>query len=258
MKQFNLTILITMLLGMFGAKAFAYDIAAANADGVTIYYTYINDSTELEVSYNYANGSLAIPESVTHDGKTYRVTSIGKSAFADCAYLTSVTIPNSVTKIGSSAFYGCKSLTSVTIPNSVKEIGGYAFYWNGLTSVTIGNSVAEIGPGAFLGCTALTTLYSLNTTPPSIALDDNFTDNWFTDDQYTSLNVFVPQEALEAYQNAERWKDFKNLQGDPTLGVEKINTKSNAEAVYYDLRGNRLNAPKRGLNIINGKKVMME
>ena len=35
-------ILLTILIGMIGAKAFAHDIEVANADGVTIYYNYAN------------------------------------------------------------------------------------------------------------------------------------------------------------------------------------------------------------------------
>ena len=53
MKHFISTILLTMLLCMSGAKAYAYDIAVDNADGVTIYYNIINDDKELEVTYHY-------------------------------------------------------------------------------------------------------------------------------------------------------------------------------------------------------------
>ena len=108
--------------------ASAHDIEVQNADGVTIYYNYINDGTELEVtfrgsSYNaYSNeyqGNVVIPEEVTFMNRTRKVTSIGKSAFRSCSGLTSVTIGNSVTSIGNQAFEGCDGLTSITIPNSV-------------------------------------------------------------------------------------------------------------------------------------------
>ena len=73
-----------------------------------------------------------------------------------------------------------------------------------------------------------------------------------------TLNVFVPQEALEAYQNSNSWKNFWNLQGFDATGVENVKAEGKNANVYYDLRGNGLNAPKRGLNIINHKKVMMK
>ena len=141
--------------------ASAHDIEVKNADGVTIYYNYINNGTELEVtycSYKY-QGNVVIPKEVTYMNRTRKVTSIGSSAFASCKGLTSVTIPNSVTSIGSSAFASCKGLTSVTIPNSVTSIGNGAFhYCSGLTSVTIPNSVTSIGDKAFRECSALTSV----------------------------------------------------------------------------------------------------
>ena len=115
MKHLHITLLLTMLMSMVGVKTSAHDIAVANIDGVTIYYTYIG-STELAVSYRgsymsaYSNeysGNIVIPESVTYNGQTYPVTSIGDFAFYNCSGLTNITIPNSVTYIGSGAFSGC-------------------------------------------------------------------------------------------------------------------------------------------------------
>ena len=148
-----------------------------------------------------------------------------------CSGLTSVTVPNSVTSIGYSAFNGC----------------------GGLSSVVLGNSVEKISNKVFEGCYSLTSLYSLNTTPPGIG-DYNFTNN-----QYMTTNVYVPEEALEAYQNAERWKDFWNLQGFESTGMKDVEVNGvNRNGKYYDLRGNKLDAPKRGINIINGKKVVVK
>ena len=148
--------------------ASAHNIEVKNADGVTIYYNYINDGTELEVTFrgsnssDYSNeyqGNVAIPEEVTYMNRTRKVTSIGKNAFNECTGLTSVTIPNSVTSIGGGTFANCSGLTSVTIPNSVTNIGNSAFYYcSGLTSVTIGNSVTSIGDYAFYFCSGLTSV----------------------------------------------------------------------------------------------------
>ncbi len=155
---------MALMMCFVTGEAYAYDIAVENGDGVTIYYNYINDGTELEVKYKDTNyrsysRSVVIPEEVTYDGITRKVTSIGNEAFFMCDGLTSVTIPGSVTSIGECAFFMCRDLTSVTIPNSVTSIGGGAFYeCSSLTSVTIPNNVTSIGGGAFYGCSGLTSV----------------------------------------------------------------------------------------------------
>ena len=112
-----------------------------------------------------------IPETVTYQGTTYSVTSIGNNAFRDCSSLTSITIPNSVTSIGNNAFENCSSLTSVTIPNSVTSIGASAFQnCSSLTSVTIPNSVTSIGNYAFQNCSSLTSV----TIPNSVTSIGNY------------------------------------------------------------------------------------
>ena len=156
---------------MFSTKTFANaDEMVANEDGVNIFYNYINDSTELEVTFVASGvhlywGDVKIPELVTlwHETRkryaTLKVTSIGNLAFANCEYLTSVTIPASVTNIGDYAFNNCSSLTSFTIPASVTNIGDYAFYkCSSLTSFTIPASVTSIGEGIFRGCSSLTSV----------------------------------------------------------------------------------------------------
>ncbi len=92
-------------------------------------------------SYNSYSGDVVIPATVTYQGKTYSVTSIGNYAFRGCSRLTSITIPNSVTSIGYEAFYGCSDLTSVTIPSSVLSIGTDAFY----NATSLSNFVLEDG-----------------------------------------------------------------------------------------------------------------
>ena len=162
MKQFKLTFLLTVLMSMVGAKAFAQHFAVDNADGKTIYYGFNGKGGVIVCNNNYTfyySGVVNIPESVTYNGKTYPVTGIGGSAFYGCSRLTSVTIPNSVTYIGDDAFYYCDKLTSVTIGNSVTSIGVEAFKnCSALTSVIIPNSVTSIGQSAFSGCTGLTSV----------------------------------------------------------------------------------------------------
>ncbi len=167
MRHLCSKLLLTALISMLCATSFAHDIAVANA-GKTIYYTFTNNNTELAVSYQGSSynefsdeysGNVVIPKTVTYNGKTYNVTSIGEYAFFDCSNLTSITIPNSVTSIGQCAF-SRSGLTSVEIPNSVTNISGYAFQsCSSLTSITIGNSVTNIGAQAFNACPVLSSVH---------------------------------------------------------------------------------------------------
>ncbi len=103
---------------MFRSKASAYDIEYKNAEGVTIYYNYINDGKDLEIVHTSClegdfGGDVVIPEEVNYMNRSLKVTSIGKKAFYNCRGLTSVLIPNSVVFIGECAFQNCNNLTYV-------------------------------------------------------------------------------------------------------------------------------------------------
>lgn len=148
---------------LFNISVFAYDIEVKNSDGITIYYNYINNKSELEVTekdaYNNSyKGDVVIPESVTYMDNTYKVTCIGYEAFLQCKDLKSVTIPNSVTTFKKRAFSLCTSLTSFTIPNSVTTIGEKAFYGCNFTSIVIPDNVTSIGDFAFEDCKKLSSV----------------------------------------------------------------------------------------------------
>ena len=93
---------------------------------------------------------VTIPETITVDDVTYKVTEIANKAYANNKTLEKVVISNNIESIGDGAFSGCTNLKSVSIPASVTEIGDTAFAnCTALTKVIIPAKVTKIKKNAF-------------------------------------------------------------------------------------------------------------
>lgn len=94
--------------------------------------------------------TVVIPETVT---------TIGRSAFADCKELTHVTFSGNsgLTYIGELAFAGCVGLEKIDLSaTQVKLIGAYALRGcTNLKEITFSNTLEEIRERAFYECSAL-------------------------------------------------------------------------------------------------------
>ena len=192
--------------------------------------------------------SVTIPSSVT---------SIEESAFDGCTGLTSVTISDGVISIGERAFAYCKGLTYVVIPSSVTNIENEAFwYCKGLTSVTIGNSVTNIGFGAFDGAD-ITTVFSQIENPFTI-FGKTSVDRTFTLNTFNNAMLYVPSGTIDKYKATDGWKDFENIVEDVPAGINAIENAKNNNTTIYDLNGVRQPEPKKGINIVNGKKLVVK
>lgn len=135
------------------------DTTFETEDGATVkILTSGNDNNTVEYAPAENSGKVVVPDEVTVNGTTYKVTEIKNEAFKNSS-VTEVTIGKNVTKIGDKAFLNCKSLTKVTVSDTVKSIGKQAFKGcTKLKTVKIGKKVTTIGSEAFSGCTKLTKL----------------------------------------------------------------------------------------------------
>lgn len=77
------------------------------------------------------DANLVIPSHSPHGDKVVGIkggTSIlGDGVFADCDYIISVMLPETITTIGEEAFYGCNGLTSFHLPANVTNLSSSAF-----------------------------------------------------------------------------------------------------------------------------------
>ena len=201
-----------------------------DADGIL--YTLNSETNEAEVYFgkNYSSSSVSIPSTITNLDVTYAVTSIGGHAFDGCTELTSIEIPNSVTNIGEEAFnntawynnqsdglvyagkiaYKYKGTmsenTSIILKDGTVGIANSAFSnCTGLTTIVIPNSVTNIGGSAFAGCKGLKSLLCEATIPPTLGA------NVFTNVNKSTCPLSVPAESIDAYKEADQWKDFVNI-----------------------------------------------
>ena len=148
------------------------DIAEVNITALPIQAFYKSTNVENLI---LPNTLITIGEEMFYQSKLKTVvipanaTTIGNSAFEQCASLISIDIPANVETIGTAVFWGCSSLTTVTFEkgSQLKTIGGgysgpnyYGVFSDctALTSIEIPASVETIEAAAFKDCSSLTSI----------------------------------------------------------------------------------------------------
>ncbi len=99
---------------------------------------------------------------------------IGSRAFADCAALTEITLPESLTDLGAEAFAGCSLLEAVTLPEGLISIGDGAFRdCEALPEITLPESLTDLGTEVF------NTEVTVKLPFTEAELPEGFTDGWY-------------------------------------------------------------------------------
>jgi len=111
--------------------------------------------------------------------------SIGEGAFRGCSCLSSLRLPNDLTFIGERAFFGCSSLASCILPTSLRTISSQAFMDSGISGeLVIPSSVTLINKNAFFKCYSISSVHFLST------------DNWLVNGVYLSSSEFSDRESI--------------------------------------------------------------
>lgn len=115
----------------------------------------------------------------------------------------------------------CTSLVELTF-EAAETIYSEAFLnCSSLKKITFGPKLSYIGDNIFSGCTSLTDIYIAATEPPScdsLGLPGLSTNAHALANgtQTTGVKLHVPAEAVEAYREADVWKDFDVIEAwDP-------------------------------------------
>ncbi len=127
----------------------------------------------------------------------------GYSPFYGNTTLKYIEISDAESKVYDLEFAGCTNLEKALIGDRVLTVGHYAF--NNCTRMEIiefGRSVKSIGQQALSDCPSLHTLISHNPTPPFCNL------NALTDIIFWDCDLHVPENAIDAYQDADQWQNF--------------------------------------------------
>ena len=182
MKQFYAKISMAVLGLMAWSQVQGADyVVDFTVDGVNYEKT---SDTEVRIAKadEYGNkkygGDFVIPDEITQDGKTYKVTSIADfalrsseitslkiganlkeipdNAFKNCKQLVTVEMTDNTTAIGENAFDECEALQSVKMSKGLVSLGRSAFYTAAaLTSIELPDGLEKIDEYAFYGCKSL-------------------------------------------------------------------------------------------------------
>ena len=191
-------------------------------------------------------GEVTIDATVVINGQTYYVTAIAENAFKENQSITSVTIPDGINTIGDNAFNGCIGLIVINIGKDVQTIGNKAF--------------ANVGTAAAARTRSEESMLIVNCYAESIpqtALDA------FENTPIENGTLMVEDNSVNAYKATSPWSRFGRILGfDEAAGINTVSIDS-ANARIYDMQGNRLDNPQKGVNIIRYKdgkvkKVMVK
>lgn len=167
--------------------------------------------------------ALIIPE---------KVLTIGEAAFQECSQVSELIIPKNVTQIEGRTFNKCKALKRIVLPETIISIGEYAFSGcrqleelmlpealltieryafdncDQLKTIVFPAKLQTLSYGIFYDCDVLASITCKALTPPNTESSRNPFDGL---SQLTNIRLFVPKEAVKAYQASEYWGKFAEI-----------------------------------------------
>jgi len=186
------------------------------------------------IPYDTFNGTWVGGTLTLHDG----IISIGSGAFANTGLKGELRLPKDLEVISHNAFYNCDFSGVLVLPENLYTIGdkAFAYNWRLMGTLEIPENVISIGAGAFAKCRSLEGIVF-----PEGLESIRYNSAWFEDGgafqdcfgigrivckgtipAYVMEGAFhgvakdnftleVPESAIQQYQTAVGWKDFKRI-----------------------------------------------
>lgn len=121
--------------------------------------------------------------------------------------ISHINLPEGLEFINEYTFYWCTSLQdTITLPSTVIQIKQHAFTsCEKLNAVILPEHLEEIKEWAFSNCRSLYYIRCLNPVPPVLS-------PWaFNGVEKNECALVVPEGSVDAYRNAEGWREFKRI-----------------------------------------------
>ena len=202
---------------------------------------------------------------------------IGESAFEECKALETVTFPKNLKEINAKAFYNCNLKKVDLSQTQVETIGMGAFAHNvQCEEVYLPKTLKTFegeDEGAFSSCGVKKAVCSAVEPPKTISGVYDFITGEKKTDPVEWVDIFtgfdenfvleVPAGSEDKYRSANGWKNAANNIATGIRGVKA----SQGKVGVYDITGKRymnhadaqtVNTLKRGVYIVNGKKVLVK
>ncbi|MBO4871074.1 MAG: leucine-rich repeat protein [Muribaculaceae bacterium] len=98
----------------------------------------------------------------------------------------------------------------LTIPEGVTVVCNQAARAVPLTEIYMPSTMTELRKMCFTGISTVTKVTCMAVNPPAVG------ESAFSGDTYGNATLYVPMRSLEAYQNADGWRQFQHIEGIDT------------------------------------------